>query len=191
MSGRVEMDGSGRLSDSDNSSSGHTSEDEGDNEGSDGHPIMSIFASYYGIEEAPTQENKPRGTIDDAGFQPEQYVKVWYRVGCVVVPPAHEGFSTWFAVEPAAPGATRGACEAGYRPSAGYPGMYHIYSVRLPLPHLTPSLLYVQTLDGEMQKLVYDNYNKFITATETIRVMKADVYGMDPDMEAVRWVSPD
>jgi hypothetical protein len=37
-----------------------------------------------------------------------------------------------------------------------------------------------------MQKLVYDNYNKFITATETIRVMKADVYGMDPDMEAVR-----
>jgi hypothetical protein len=42
-----------------------------------------------------------------------------------------------------------------------------------------------------MQKLVYDNYNKFITATETIRVMKADVYGMDPDMEAVRWVSPD
>lgn len=43
-----------------------------------------------------------------------------------------------------------------------------------------------QTLDGEMQKLVYDNYNKFITATETIRVMKADVYGMDPDMEAVR-----
>lgn len=39
-----------------------------------------------------------------------------------------------------------------------------------------------------MQKLVYDNYNKFITATETIRVMKADVHGMDPDMEAVRCV---
>jgi hypothetical protein len=114
MSGRVEMDGSGRLSDSDNSSSGHTSEDEGDNEGSDGHPIMSIFASYYGIEETPTQENKPRGTIDDAGFQPEQYVKVWYHVGCVVVPPAHKGFSTWFAVELAAPRATRDACEAGY-----------------------------------------------------------------------------
>lgn len=43
-----------------------------------------------------------------------------------------------------------------------------------------------QTLDGEMQKLVYDNYNKFITATETIKEMKNDVYGMDPDMEAVR-----
>jgi len=44
----------------------------------------------------------------------------------------------------------------------------------------------IQTLDGEMQKLVYDNYNKFITATETIKEMKTDVYGMDPDMEAVR-----
>ena len=37
-----------------------------------------------------------------------------------------------------------------------------------------------------MQKLVYDNYNKFITATETIKEMKNDVYGMDADMEAVR-----
>jgi hypothetical protein len=43
-----------------------------------------------------------------------------------------------------------------------------------------------QTLDGEMQKLVYDNYNKFITATETIKEMKNDVYGMDNDMESVR-----
>ncbi len=45
-----------------------------------------------------------------------------------------------------------------------------------------------QTLDGEMQKLVYDNYNKFITATETIKEMKNDVYGMDSDMESVRCV---
>ncbi|KAJ1443753.1 hypothetical protein B484DRAFT_389347, partial [Ochromonadaceae sp. CCMP2298] len=35
-------------------------------------------------------------------------------------------------------------------------------------------------------KLVYDNYNKFITATETIKEMKRDVYAMDADMEAVR-----
>ena len=49
-------------------------------------------------------------------------------------------------------------------------------------------LTYMQTLDGEMQKLVYDNYNKFITATETIKEMKNDVYGMDDDMESVRYV---
>jgi len=34
-----------------------------------------------------------------------------------------------------------------------------------------------------MQKLVYDNYNKFITATETIKEMKNDVFSMDDDME--------
>lgn len=48
------------------------------------------------------------------------------------------------------------------------------------------NLLATQNLDGEMQKLVYDNYNKFITATETIKEMKADVYAMDTDMEIVR-----
>lgn len=37
-----------------------------------------------------------------------------------------------------------------------------------------------------MQKLVYDNYNKFITATETIKEMKDDVFGMDHDMKCVR-----
>jgi hypothetical protein len=44
----------------------------------------------------------------------------------------------------------------------------------------------IKTLDGEMQKLVYDNYNKFITATETIKEMKKDVYSMDSDMDSVR-----
>lgn len=38
-----------------------------------------------------------------------------------------------------------------------------------------------------MQKLVYDNYNKFITATETIKEMKNDVHGMDADMATVRY----
>jgi hypothetical protein len=47
-------------------------------------------------------------------------------------------------------------------------------------------VFFLKTLDGEMQKLVYDNYNKFITATETIKEMKKDVYSMDSDMDSVR-----
>jgi hypothetical protein len=47
-------------------------------------------------------------------------------------------------------------------------------------------IFFLKTLDGEMQKLVYDNYNKFITATETIKEMKKDVYSMDSDMDSVR-----
>ena len=68
----------GNLSDSEgSSSSGHTSEDENGGEDDDGHPMMSIFASYYGITEpAVAVDNSPKGTIDDAGFQAEKYVKV-------------------------------------------------------------------------------------------------------------------
>ena len=37
-----------------------------------------------------------------------------------------------------------------------------------------------------MQMLVYENYNKFISATETIRRMKSNVDVMDGDMEIVK-----
>eukprot|EP00898_Chlorokybus_atmophyticus_P004112 jgi/Chlat1/4701/Chrsp3S05649 len=41
----------------------------------------------------------------------------------------------------------------------------------------------VKTLDGDMQMLVYENYNKFISATDTIRRMKDNVSGMEARME--------
>lgn len=35
----------------------------------------------------------------------------------------------------------------------------------------TEQMLYkqIQTLDSEMQTLIYENYNKFISATETVK----------------------
>ena len=44
----------------------------------------------------------------------------------------------------------------------------------------------IKTLDSDMQMLVYENYNKFISATETIKKMKSNVEAMDEDMESVR-----
>ena len=43
----------------------------------------------------------------------------------------------------------------------------------------------IKTLDSDMQMLVYENYNKFISATETIKRMKTNVEAMDDDMNAV------
>ena len=43
----------------------------------------------------------------------------------------------------------------------------------------------IKTLDSDMQMLVYENYNKFISATETIKRMKTNVEAMDDDMAAV------
>lgn len=40
----------------------------------------------------------------------------------------------------------------------------------------------IQTLHSDMQTLVYENYNKFISATDTIRKMKDDFKQMETDM---------
>lgn len=54
----------------------------------------------------------------------------------------------------------------------------------------------VRSLDSDLQTLVYDNYNKFISATDTIREMRTKVEDMDGeiknlvgDMEALRLTS--
>ena len=41
----------------------------------------------------------------------------------------------------------------------------------------------VQELNNDMQNLVYENYNKFIDATDTIRKMKDQVEGMESEIE--------
>ena len=40
----------------------------------------------------------------------------------------------------------------------------------------------VRTLDNNLKTLVYENYNKFISATETIKSMKSNVEKMESDM---------
>lgn len=42
-----------------------------------------------------------------------------------------------------------------------------------------------QSLHSDMQTLVYENYNKFISATETIRKMKVDFRMMENEMESL------
>lgn len=44
----------------------------------------------------------------------------------------------------------------------------------------------IKTLDSDMQNLVYENYNKFISATDTIRSMKAQVGSMDTSMLSLK-----
>lgn len=40
----------------------------------------------------------------------------------------------------------------------------------------------MKKLDSDMQMLVYENYNKFISATDTIRKMAQNVEGMETEM---------
>lgn len=41
----------------------------------------------------------------------------------------------------------------------------------------------IKNLDTDLQMLVYENYNKFISATDTIRRMKTNIVGMEASME--------
>ncbi|KAI8471413.1 MAG: hypothetical protein J3K34DRAFT_520636 [Monoraphidium minutum] len=49
----------------------------------------------------------------------------------------------------------------------------------------------IKNLDSDMQQLVYENYNKFITATDTIKVMKSNVDGMEGDMDKLKGIMDD
>eukprot|EP00879_Flechtneria_rotunda_P017668 GHRR01018520.1.p1 GENE.GHRR01018520.1~~GHRR01018520.1.p1 ORF type:complete len:521 (+),score=214.76 GHRR01018520.1:269-1831(+) len=44
----------------------------------------------------------------------------------------------------------------------------------------------IKNLDSDMQQLVYENYNKFIAATDMIRAMKTNVDGMESDMDRLK-----
>jgi hypothetical protein len=50
-------------------------------------------------------------------------------------------------------------------------------------------LVEIKNLDSDMQMLVYENYNRFISATDTIRTMKANVDGMDASMQQLHSVT--
>lgn len=56
--------------------------------------------------------------------------------------------------------------------------------------HLTPAVANRTSkrclLSAVVQMLVYENYNKFITATDTIKLMSSSMEGMDERMHALR-----
>eukprot|EP00930_Biecheleria_cincta_P047222 TRINITY_DN32685_c0_g1_i1.p1 TRINITY_DN32685_c0_g1~~TRINITY_DN32685_c0_g1_i1.p1 ORF type:complete len:806 (+),score=182.86 TRINITY_DN32685_c0_g1_i1:36-2420(+) len=43
----------------------------------------------------------------------------------------------------------------------------------------------VKDLDGDMQMLVYENYSKFIRATDVIKQMKFTIEGLEPDLKSL------
>lgn len=53
----------------------------------------------------------------------------------------------------------------------------------------TEMLSEIKSLDSDMQMLVYENYNRFISATDTVRTMKSNVDGMDTSMQDLEQVT--
>lgn len=57
------------------------------------------------------------------------------------------------------------------------------YTLKQIMDHEAEIIRDTQTLHSDMQTLVYENYNKFISATDTIRKMKTDFKEMEDSMD--------
>uniref|UniRef100_A0A673JU39 Vacuolar protein sorting-associated protein 51 homolog n=1 Tax=Sinocyclocheilus rhinocerous TaxID=307959 RepID=A0A673JU39_9TELE len=53
------------------------------------------------------------------------------------------------------------------------------------MDHESCTVKQIRSLDSDMQTLVYENYNKFISATDTIRKMKNDFKKMEDEMDCL------
>eukprot|EP01035_Chromulina_nebulosa_P020213 gene20213-26242_t len=105
--------------------------------------MMSLFASYYGIDQSNDEENiinNPEQYIDTIKFNSNAYVKK-----LLLQSPLDDLLSKDIKISQE-----------------------------------------IKNLDSDMQMLVYDNYKKFISATETIKRMKSNVEIMDDDITAVK-----
>jgi hypothetical protein len=113
--------------------------------------MQELLASYYGTQDKETQAQSRRD-IDAPGFEPATYVKV--RTPRL---PARLCVLWMMTV------LTTGAGEQEMLATQGLNELMR-QDDRL--------IREIKELDTNMQMLVYENYNKFISATDTIRKMK-------------------
>lgn len=133
-------------------------EDVAEDDSPDGD-VMSIFASYYGIETQPASPTDGEGDGDGNGHGGGPHRE-------------HKSASDIDSVH--------------FNPE----GFVRVLLDNAPIDELlsrdTQMTHEIRALDSDMQMLVYENYNKFISATETIKRMKSNVDAMDGDMDTVR-----
>lgn len=124
--------------------------------------MRNLLSSYYGIQ-AEEEEKEDVADIDSTAFDAEKHVGVRAALGrlCRVI---------WLTQR-------RGPQE-----------ILREKSLQELLDADHNLMLEIKALDSDMQMLVYENYNKFITATDTIRTMKVRHRG---GSKAADWPGPD
>jgi vacuolar protein sorting-associated protein 51 len=73
--------------------------------------------------------------------------------------------------------------DPGFSPSLAFAQMIASHSLEELLQLQTNLGSEIKSLDSNMQTLVYENYNKFISATDMIRSMKTNVESMEEEMK--------
>lgn len=70
-----------------------------------------------------------------------------------------------------------------FNPNMYLEKIFKEYTLKQILDHESEVVKDTQTLHSDMQTLVYENYNKFISATDTIKKMKYDFKKMETEMD--------
>lgn len=140
--------------------------------------IKQLLSSYYGGPGGgQQQQQQPDSRYDAVGREQQQR-------------PSQEGFSTSHAARASTGGSGGGAFNSldssAFNPDRHISHMIQTYSVERLMAEHKGMAKEIKNLDSDMQQLVYENYNKFIAATDTIRSMKSNVDSMETDIDQLR-----
>jgi hypothetical protein len=128
--------------------------------------IKQLLSSYYGNAPGPGQ---PGGV--PAGLQQQQSV---------------EGPNQGMGAGRASASGAISLDSPAFNPDRHIAHMIQTYSIDRLMAEHKAMAKEIKNLDSDMQQLVYENYNKFIAATDTIRSMKSNVDSMETDIDQLR-----
>lgn len=136
--------------------------------------IKQLLSSYYGGP-GGGQQQQPDSPSCAIGRQQQQRL-------------SQEGFSTSHAARAStgSGGAVISLDSPAFNPDRHISHMIQTYSVERLMAEHKGMAKEIKNLDSDMQQLVYENYNKFIAATDTIRSMKSNVDSMETDIDQLR-----
>lgn len=128
--------------------------------------IKQLLSSYYGNAPGPGEPGSPQ-----AGFQQQQ---------------SADGSNHSMGAGRANASGAISLDSPAFNPDRHIAHMIQTYSIDRLMSEHKAMAKEIKNLDSDMQQLVYENYNKFIAATDTIRSMKSNVDSMETDIDQLR-----
>lgn len=133
--------------------------------------IKQLLSSYYGNPAASPGHQAGDSTASAAG---------------TVQQPRDGSLAPRLSAAPASPGTAVSFDSPAFNPDHLISQIIQTYSIDRLMAEHKGMAREIKNLNSDMQQLVYENYNKFIAATDTIRSMKVNVDSMEADMDQLR-----
>ena len=130
--------------------------------------IKQLLSSYYGNPAASTGQQADGSAPSAAG---------------TIQQPRDGSMAPKIGAAPASPTTAVSLDSPAFNPDRLVSQIIQTYSIDRLMAEHKGMAREIKNLNSDMQQLVYENYNKFIAATDTIRSMKVNVDSMEADMD--------